>query len=67
MHQKWEAMLQDGDLTVGASRNRGERETDKAVPTQVTTFHVNQTFAPMNTSEFFSADTLQAWNELMPS
>lgn len=37
------------------------------IPTQVTKFHVNQTFAPMNTSEFFTPETLHAWNDLMPS
>jgi len=38
----------------------------KTVPTQVTTFEINQTFAPYNTSEFFKPETLTAWNELMP-
>ncbi|KAL2066331.1 hypothetical protein VTL71DRAFT_2402 [Oculimacula yallundae] len=33
---------------------------------QITTFHVNQTFAPYNTSEFFREEVLVAWNELMP-
>ncbi|RMZ67694.1 Thioesterase domain-containing [Pyrenophora seminiperda CCB06] len=36
------------------------------LPTQLTTFKVNQTFAPYNTSEFFKPEVLQAWNELMP-
>ncbi|PMD57178.1 uncharacterized protein K444DRAFT_632315 [Hyaloscypha bicolor E] len=34
--------------------------------TQVTTFQINQTFAPYNTSEFFREEVLTAWNELMP-
>ncbi|KAH8756159.1 hypothetical protein BGZ57DRAFT_962703 [Hyaloscypha finlandica] len=34
--------------------------------TQVTTFQINQTFAPYNTSEFFREEVLIAWNELMP-
>ncbi|KAF9728696.1 hypothetical protein PMIN01_13076 [Paraphaeosphaeria minitans] len=36
------------------------------IPTQVTKFQINQTFAPMNTSEFFTPETLHAWNDLMP-
>ncbi|KAF2119420.1 hypothetical protein BDV96DRAFT_642445 [Lophiotrema nucula] len=36
------------------------------IPTQVTTFKINQTFAPYNTSEFFKPEVLRAWNELMP-
>ncbi|KAF2133691.1 hypothetical protein P153DRAFT_330107 [Dothidotthia symphoricarpi CBS 119687] len=36
------------------------------IPTQITKFQINQTFAPSNTSEFFKPETLQAWNELMP-
>ncbi|KAF2006041.1 hypothetical protein P154DRAFT_423196 [Amniculicola lignicola CBS 123094] len=38
----------------------------KHIPTQITTFAVNQTFAPYNTSEFFQPSVLRAWNELMP-
>ncbi|CZT13679.1 uncharacterized protein RAG0_17371 [Rhynchosporium agropyri] len=34
--------------------------------TQITTFHVNQTFAPYNTTEFWREEVLVAWNELMP-
>ncbi|KAH6718010.1 hypothetical protein BKA61DRAFT_641769 [Leptodontidium sp. MPI-SDFR-AT-0119] len=34
--------------------------------TQITTFHINQTFAPYNTTEFFREEVLVAWNELMP-
>ncbi|KAI9052933.1 hypothetical protein LZ554_003205 [Drepanopeziza brunnea f. sp. 'monogermtubi'] len=37
------------------------------LPTEVKTFHINQTFAPYNTSEFFKEEVLTAWNELMPS
>ncbi|KAF2653612.1 hypothetical protein K491DRAFT_602544 [Lophiostoma macrostomum CBS 122681] len=36
------------------------------IPTQITTFHINQTFAPYNTSEFFRPEVMRAWNELMP-
>ncbi|KAF2475370.1 uncharacterized protein BDR25DRAFT_382312 [Lindgomyces ingoldianus] len=36
------------------------------LPTQIQTFHVDQTYAPYNTSDFFKPETLQAWNELMP-
>ncbi|KAF2643660.1 hypothetical protein P280DRAFT_214372 [Massarina eburnea CBS 473.64] len=37
------------------------------IPTQIQQFHVNQTFAPYNTSEFFTnPDTMRAWNDLMP-
>ncbi|KAI8930786.1 hypothetical protein NX059_011811 [Plenodomus lindquistii] len=36
------------------------------IPTQVTKFSINQTFAPYNTSDFFKPETLRAWNELMP-
>lgn len=36
------------------------------IPTQITTFKINQTFAPYNTSEFFKPETLRAWNDLMP-
>ncbi|KAF2186235.1 hypothetical protein K469DRAFT_687230 [Zopfia rhizophila CBS 207.26] len=36
------------------------------LPTQITTFKINQTFAPYNTSEFFKPETMRAWNELMP-
>lgn len=46
-------------------KNEANRFT--AVPTQITTFKINQTFAPYNTSEFFKPETLRAWNELMPS
>ncbi|KAG9240322.1 hypothetical protein BJ878DRAFT_299529 [Calycina marina] len=34
--------------------------------TQIQTFHVNQTYAPSNTSEFFTPEVLDAWNKLMP-
>ena len=37
-----------------------------AVPTQITKFEINQTFAPYNTSEFFKPEVLRAWNELLP-
>ncbi|KUJ18803.1 uncharacterized protein LY89DRAFT_706441 [Mollisia scopiformis] len=33
---------------------------------QVTTFHINQTFAPYNTADFFKDEVLTAWNQLMP-
>ncbi|KAH6669775.1 hypothetical protein B0J14DRAFT_104041 [Halenospora varia] len=36
------------------------------ISSQVTTFHINQTFAPYNTSEFFREEVLDAWNGLMP-
>ncbi|KAF2832425.1 hypothetical protein CC86DRAFT_279810 [Ophiobolus disseminans] len=36
------------------------------MPTQITKFEINQTFAPYNTSEFFKPEVLRAWNELMP-
>jgi hypothetical protein len=36
------------------------------VPTRLTRFEINQTFAPYNTSEFFKPEVLQAWNELLP-
>lgn len=36
------------------------------IPTRITKFEVNQTFAPYNTSDFFKPEVLQAWNELMP-
>lgn len=36
------------------------------VSVEVKTFNVNQTFAPYNTTEFFKAEVLTAWNELMP-
>ncbi|KAG9205371.1 hypothetical protein G6514_008011 [Epicoccum nigrum] len=36
------------------------------IPTKVTTFQINQTFAPYNTSDFFKPETLQAWNDLIP-
>jgi len=36
------------------------------VPTQITKFEINQTFAPYNTSEFFKPEVLRAWNELLP-
>ncbi|EAT86550.2 hypothetical protein SNOG_05486 [Parastagonospora nodorum SN15] len=36
------------------------------IPTQITTFKINQTFAPYNTSEFFQPEVLRAWNELLP-
>ncbi|EDU44873.1 repeatdomain containing protein [Pyrenophora tritici-repentis] len=36
------------------------------LPTTITQFKINQTFAPYNTSEFFKPEVLQAWNELMP-
>lgn len=47
-----------------AARGAANKAT---VPTRVQTFKINQTFAPYNTSEFFKPETLQAWNELMPS
>ncbi|KNG51764.1 hypothetical protein DDE82_008455 [Stemphylium lycopersici] len=37
------------------------------MPTQITKFEINQTFAPYNTSEFFKPEVLRAWNELMPT
>jgi len=40
--------------------------TQILVPTQITTFKINQTFAPYNTSEFFQPEVLRAWNELIP-
>lgn len=40
--------------------------TQVIVPTQVTTFKINQTFAPYNTSDFFKPEVLRAWNELIP-
>ena len=39
---------------------------NKIVSTQVHTFHINQTFAPYNTSEFFREEVLIAWDELLP-
>ncbi|KAL1792652.1 hypothetical protein ACET3X_009159 [Alternaria dauci] len=36
------------------------------IPTQITKFEINQTFAPYNTSEFFKPEVLRAWNELLP-
>ncbi|KAI7913220.1 hypothetical protein M9X92_009587 [Pyricularia oryzae] len=33
---------------------------------QIQTFHVDQSFAPSNTSEFFSDEVLARWNSLMP-
>ncbi|TVY75767.1 Oxidase ustYa [Lachnellula suecica] len=33
---------------------------------EIQTFHINQTFAPYNTSAFFEPEVLTAWNELMP-
>ncbi|KAF1836512.1 hypothetical protein BDW02DRAFT_545869 [Decorospora gaudefroyi] len=36
------------------------------IPTQITKFEINQTFAPYNTSEFFKPEVLRAWNELIP-
>ncbi|KAF2846541.1 hypothetical protein T440DRAFT_405499 [Plenodomus tracheiphilus IPT5] len=36
------------------------------IPTQITKFEINQTFAPYNTSDFFKPETLRAWNDLMP-
>lgn len=35
-------------------------------PSRITTFQINQTYAPYNTSEFFKPEVLTAWNELMP-
>jgi hypothetical protein len=43
-----------------------QKSDNRLVSTQVTTFHINQTFAPYNTSEFFREEVLTAWNELMP-
>ena len=40
--------------------------TSISVPTQITTFEINQTFAPYNTSDFFKPEVLRAWNELIP-
>lgn len=40
--------------------------TPSPVPTQITTFKINQTFAPYNTSEFFTPEVLRAWNEILP-
>jgi hypothetical protein len=37
-----------------------------SVPTKITQFKINQTFAPYNTSEFFKPEVLRAWNELLP-
>ena len=39
---------------------------NQLVPTQITTFHINQTFAPYNTTEFFREEVLTAWNEILP-
>ncbi|KAK3369961.1 hypothetical protein B0H63DRAFT_564223 [Podospora didyma] len=33
---------------------------------QITTFKMDQTYAPMNTSEFFTDEVLDKWNKLMP-
>jgi hypothetical protein len=45
---------------------RTEIDNSLQVPTEIKTFHVNQTFAPYNTSDFFKPEVLQAWNDLMP-
>ncbi|CAI6244626.1 unnamed protein product [Periconia digitata] len=63
----------------GSSKEAAQRSTSKEevggditgwgphIPTQITQFHINQTFAPYNTSEFFSnPSTMHAWNDLMP-
>ncbi|PVH93663.1 hypothetical protein DM02DRAFT_676706 [Periconia macrospinosa] len=65
------------EMAMGAGKP--ERSTSRAevggditgwgphIPTQITQFHINQTFAPYNTSEFFSnPNTMRAWNDLMP-
>jgi hypothetical protein len=55
--------------TVGSCQSYAEwlqSSNNGIVSTQVTTFHINQTFAPYNTSEFFREEVLISWNELMP-
>lgn len=37
------------------------------VPQKLTRFEYDTSYAPMNTSEFFTDEVLQKWNNLMPS
>ncbi|KAF2011056.1 hypothetical protein BU24DRAFT_52127 [Aaosphaeria arxii CBS 175.79] len=36
------------------------------IPTKLTKFEINQTYAPNNTADFFRPEVLQAWNDLLP-
>jgi hypothetical protein len=36
------------------------------VSQQITRFQMDQSYAPMNTSEFFTDEVLNKWNALMP-
>ena len=38
----------------------------REVSQQITTFKPDESYAPTNTSEFFSDETLEKWNDLMP-
>ncbi|CAE7179997.1 hypothetical protein PTNB73_03677 [Pyrenophora teres f. teres] len=59
--------------TIGKTRSTSQRDVggditgwSPHIPTTITQFKINQTFAPYNASEFFKPEVLQAWNELMP-
>lgn len=38
-----------------------------SVPQRLTRFEYDTSYAPMNTSEFFTDEVLDKWNDLMPS
>ncbi|KAJ4991604.1 hypothetical protein SVAN01_02985 [Stagonosporopsis vannaccii] len=66
-----QGLLMDSKWTRAATTSESEVGGDMTgwgphIPTKITTFQINQTFAPYNTSDFFKPEVLEAWNELIP-